>query len=211
MKKITVRTNFTYKANAKRRIAQALAVGVGQAAAALAAEQKRGLGRGARFRASAPGSAPNVQRGQLRNAIQSANDTANPLKAYAGVMGPKRLGYALLHETGQPNVIRPKNAKYLKVPVNDAARRADERGGAGPVATFIKRRGKPPILIGDGKVRYKDAGSGLRINAFPVWVLKDYVLTVKRPYLLPAVARAKPEMTRRFQQAAAAFIRKGVA
>lgn len=156
--------------------------GLTLAAIDAAGHAKRSMGRGGRFRSSAPGTPPNVQRGILRNAI--AYQPSTELRSAMGVVA--NVNYARIQETG--GTITGKG-KHLTVPVNDAAKRFSEKVGSvrlGRFAVIRSRRGAL-LLVGADKLRYRNKGAGININDAPVFVLKRSIRLPARPFLRPAV------------------------
>lgn len=164
-----------------------------------------------RFDPSPAGGPPGKKRGQLRNSIQTA--LQKPMIARVG----SNLRYGDAHEFGSPSkevpIIRAKNVKYLPVPVNDAAKRLHESKGTRSLRTMGTFRlikplfGKQVLLVGDAGVRtqfYGKDASGksitVRRNDQPVFVLKKSIRIPKRPFMAPALAKARGSagLTREF-------------
>lgn len=168
-----------------RAVRNAANAGLTAAAIEAGGFMKRGMSKGPRLRSSAPGSAPNVQRGQLRNTITFAPSTN--LRSAAGT----NVRYGAIQERG--GVIRAKG-KYLLVPVNDVAKRMSEDGKKMGKARFVPRPGRDPLLIGVDNVRNSigQGKSAQHFNGQPVFVLKRSVTLPPRPWALPAVMKNKP-------------------
>jgi hypothetical protein len=162
----------------RRRIAAAVNAGLTAGAQTAADGIRRGLGRGARFTPSPPGSPPNRQRGALAAAI--SHEPGKRLRAAAGVVR----GFAyMIHERG--GTITPKRSKYLPVPVNAAAKRIAETGTLrGTRMKYIPRRGSPLLV---GYTPRKVMVQGRNIGGVPVFVLKKSVRIPARPFVVPGV------------------------
>lgn len=102
------------------------------------------------------------------------------------------LKYAAIQEFG--GVITAQG-KALTVPIHRDARRASEQGQSvreafGDTLAFIKRKGKPPLLV--------------RPEGFDVmYVLVKSVTLPPRPYFRPTLAKQKEPMNKVFAKAAA--------
>lgn len=155
------------------------------------------FGRGGRFKSSTPGTPPNIQRRGLSRSIQVKQSGIS-------VIVGSNLPYGWVHETGnngQP--IRAKNVKFLPVPINDAARRLHESKGTQSLRSYSMRFvrpmfGKQALLVGDAGVRTEvsvTGADGKRKKVIrkdqPVFVLKKSIRVPKRPFMAPALARAR--------------------
>jgi len=148
---------------------------------------------------------PNHQRGGLANSIQVQ---AIGNKAIVG----SNLPYGHIHEFG--GVIRAKKTKYLPIPLNMSARALAEKGGTGGLKTkgtfklISPNFGRTLLLVRDTKFKakmYINGADGKRKyktlqNTEPVFLLKRSVRMPKRPFMAPALARARnnPAMVRVF-------------
>jgi hypothetical protein len=173
---------------------RSMAVGITRAAVAVASEMKRGLGRGARFTPSAPGTPPNRQRSGLANSIGStkATEAGSRFTASAGTA----LRYGGLHERG--GTIRAKGGKFLPVPINVAAKRLREthQGSLRSLPMkVIRTKGGKLYLMGDDRVRYTNKQAGLRVNNKPIFALRKSVRMPRRPWAAPALAKATKDGT----------------
>jgi len=152
------------------------------------------FGRGGRFKSSTPGTPPNIQRRGLSRSIQVKQSGIS-------VIVGSNLPYGPVHEFG--GVIRAKNVKYLPVPINDAARRLHESKGTQSLRSYSMRFirpmfGKQALLVGDAGVRTEmsvTGADGKRKKVIrkdqPVFVLKKSIRMPKRPFMAPALARAR--------------------
>ena len=106
--------------------------------------------------------------------------------------------YAHIHELG--GTIKPKNVKYLPVPINEAAMRLHESKGTQSLRSFNMRLFKLPsgrmYLRGEDKVRtqqYVTGADGKRREVVdhtkPVFRLMRSVRLPKRPYAVPALEK----------------------
>ena len=158
---------------------------------------KRSIG-GGRYKSSPPGMPPANKRGMLRNSIQV--QASGKLSAIVG----SSAFYGWVHETGNNGKpIHAKNVRFLPVPVNDAARRLHEKKGmqslrSYPMRLIIPMFGKQALLVGDAGVRtqqYVTGADGKRKTDVrkdqPVFVLKRSIRMPKRPFMAPALARAR--------------------
>lgn len=180
----------TYRSNRGRLQSVLLGAfneGVGAAAAVLASGMKRIMSRGPRGMSSPEGTPPNVQRGQLRNSMQST--PGHNLRAYAG----SNVKYARIQDKG--GIVRPVNARALTVPIGIRGRRASELGGArGMNLVPIRTRGGKLLLID-------------RNDKVPIFVLKDIVHLPARPWAMPALNANSRAMVRTFNRTARARIK----
>ena len=180
-----------FQAGARRAIASGLTA----AAQRVAAIMKINMSRGNRMSAAPIGRPPNRQQSNLANSIGhiAAKESGGKFVSSAGTALPS----GRIHELG--GVIKPgPGKKYLVGPVNIAAKRAMEKtsGGVRSLKTRIFRSKKGNlIMIGDKKVRYRNDPAGIRVNAQPVFVLKESVRMPKRPWAAPALAKAKTDPT----------------
>jgi len=144
---------------------------------------------------SPPGSPPAVNTGELRRSFawgkggEPRNENGlnqaigNGLKRIVGT----RLVYAKIHEFG--GIIRAKG-KALLVPLNAEARRMQKRGNIrAQKLVYIKRRGKPPLLVKEIKRKRTSRfqlDPGFRIGA--TFILLPQVRIPARPFMRPAAA-----------------------
>lgn len=189
------------------------AVGAGALAMGKAVQNdiRENFSSGRRLQSSSAGSAPMIQRNQLRNSIDVAlvGDMVARVGSKFGdvrsaVKGGAAVKYGWVQETGNGGApIRAKNVKYLPVPVNDAARRLHESKGMQSLRAYPMRFIKPmfgrqALLVGDNGVRtqfYTKDASGKSKTVVrrdqPVFVLKKSITIPKRPFIAPALARAR--------------------
>lgn len=154
-----------------------------------------------KFASSPVGTPPAKHRRQLANSIQVAMHA--PLVARVG----SNLAYAPVHEFGVPSkevpAIRPKNVKYLPVPVNEAAQRLMQRKGMQSLKSmgsfrFFMSKKNNLMMIGSDKERFEfnakdSAGKTVRVrrNDLPVFVLKKSITMPKRPFMAPALEKSR--------------------
>ncbi|WP_225205385.1 hypothetical protein [Novosphingobium huizhouense] len=106
-------------------------------------------------------------------------------KGVEGVWGVQDVAYALIHELG--GTIEPKNAKFLSVPVSEAAKRAGSPRNMGNLAYVQSIKGQPMLVDQhSGKVHY---------------ILKKRVTIPARPYLRPAADAKYPELAANIRKA----------
>lgn len=153
---------------------------------------------------SAPGSPPGTSDGGLRRSIQTVE--VSPLHVRVG----SNLFYGLVQETGNwGRPIVPREKKFLLIPLSREARRmyrAVNFNGRAMNLKLIPRKGKPTLLV-------KDVGrhGGRGWAQKPLFILKKSVRLPKRPWAVPALMLAKPQMSRVFAQTAARVARGGAA
>lgn len=199
---------------------QAVKTACGAGAMAMGKEVKNDVRQhfgGGRYKSSAPGTPPNKQRGGLRNSIQV--QASGQLTAIVG----SNLPYAWAHETGNGGVpIRAKKSKFLPVPLNVSARAMLEDGGSlrtkGDFVVISPNFGRTLLLVAkakfaakayvkgaDGKPKYKTIQ-----NTTPVFRLAKSVRMPKRPFMAPALARARnnPSLTTVFAVGTTKALRK---
>jgi phage gpG-like protein len=160
---------------------------------------KASFTRAGRFDSGPVGAPPAIKRGQLRNSIATEKIGDMAVKVGSNVR------YGAIHEYG--GRITARNVKFLPVPVNDAAKRLHETKGmqslrAYPMRLIRPMFGKQALLVGDAGVRtqfYATDASGKRRTVVrkdqPVFVLKKFVDMPKRPFVAPALARARNNPT----------------
>lgn len=175
---------------------------------------KSKFSRAGRFASSPEGSPPSIKRGGLRNSIQ-----VQASGQLASVVG-SNIKYGAVHEFG--GAIKAKNVRFLPVPVNDAARRLHESKGMQSLRAYSMRLivpmfGKQALLVGDAGVRtqqYVTGADGKRKTIIrkdqPVFVLKKSIRVKKRPFMAPALARARgnPALTNVFAVGTTKALRK---
>lgn len=154
-----------------------------------------------KFSSSSAGSPPAKHRNLLSNSIQT--EMGGPLFARVG----SNVAYGPVHEFGVPSkevpAIRAKNVKYLPIPVNEAAKRLMQRKALQSLRVmgnfrFFMSKKNNLIMIGDKKERFEfnakdSAGKTIRVRRsdLPVFVLKKSITMPKRPFMAPALARAR--------------------
>jgi len=150
---------------------------------------------------SSPGSPPGVDRGGLRRSIVWAFTSAQ--SAQVGSI----LKYGAYLERGTNYTSRP-----VPVPVNHAARRMLRTlgiSGGSRVSlrtknlTFIKRKGKPPLLVEKTKTG-KDKMNGA------VFVIKRTRMAA-RPWIVPSFNAAKQEITDRMRRTYGQVLMRSIA
>lgn len=170
--------------------------------------QKSFVKVGHRHRASPAGGPPGIQRGDLMNRMQFV--LHKPMVVRVG----SPLPYDAMHEFG--GTITARNVKYLPVPVNDAAKRLHESKGTrstrslrtmGTFRLIKPLFGRQVLLVGDAGVKTEfntkdSAGKSITVrrNDQPVFVLKKSIRIPKRPFMAPALAKARGStgLTREF-------------
>ena len=166
--------------------------------------------RTGRYTSSAPGMPPNIRRGFLRRSIQVRPKGDISAEVWSDAV------YAKILDRG--GVIRPKRAKYLIVPVNDAARRFSEvKQGSLRNYPFDFKKLKSGRMYLTGRFTrnagfYKDA-SGKRVRVTPknepVFRLAKSVRIPRRPYVQPTLDRIKgPESLRYFKGGVEHYIKR---
>ena len=164
-------------------------VSVGKLAVVTMQESFPSLGR---FRSSPAGMPPNQRRSGLSRSFQSVPSGEMNAMVFSQVP------YAHIHELG--GTIKPKNVKYLPVPINEAAMRLHESKGTQSLRSFNMRLFKLPsgrmYLRGEDKVRtqqYVTGADGKRREVVdhtkPVFRLMRSVRLPKRPYAVPALEK----------------------
>ena len=145
-----------------------------------------------RFASSPRGTPPAKHSGNLSNSV-----TVVPAGDLVVKVGPTVI-YGHVHEFGKE--IAALNVRYLRIPINDAAKRWNETGGvkslrSGAFKLFRSKRGNL-IASGAENVKYgyyKTTVMGKRVrvnlNAKPVFLLKPTVSIPPRPFLRPALKR----------------------
>lgn len=185
---------------------QAVKTACGAGAMSMGTEVKDDVNRhfgSVRFFSSRPGTPPNIQRNGLRKSMQV--QASGKLTAIVG----SSAFYGWIQESGnEGRPITAKKTKYLPVPINPAARRLMERKGEQSLRAMGTFRlikplfGKNALLIGDKKQRANisyDGADGKRkeknIGGEPVFVLKKSIRLPKRPFMAPALKRARGNKT----------------
>jgi len=202
---VRVSVNFD-RGRFDQQVERAVNAGISRAAFEGKQFMSRGLGKGkGDYAASAAGSPPNVQRGQLRSSITSTE--AVNFRASAGTP----LKYGLIQERG--GVIRPKKGKFLPVPLNIPAKRIMEREGT-PKNTktqLIRTKNGKLLLWGEDKQKVKNrAGRKVIADQVPIWILVKQVKFPPRPWCLPAVERNRDAIANSAIKRAAQVFRQGV-
>lgn len=162
-------------------------------AKAIQVDIKRSFGSHGRYKSSPPGTPPNKRRSSLANSIDIA--LSAPMTA---LIGTNKV-YGLVHEFGKH--IAARNGRFLIIPLNEAAARQNEVGGIRTTpgkVRFFRSKSLNLIAVGGGKVkapqRVKGADGRTRHvspASQPRWWLKDTVWIPPRPFLRPAMERAK--------------------
>jgi len=167
---------------------------------------KKSFGSYGRYKSGPAGKPPNRQRSRLVNSIQ-AQQSGIPV-----IVG-SNVPYGWVHETGNGGrPIAAKKTKYLPVPLNASARALLEDGGTGGLKTKgtfkLVFMGRHLILVRDKKFKameYVTGADGLRKyktieNTEPRFILKKSIRMPKRPFMAPALARARknPTLTNAF-------------
>lgn len=148
-----------------------------------------------KYAPSAPGEPPARKKNKLSDSITAAVISDVKVAIYPAIK------YGPVHEFG--GTITPTSSKYLRVPINTAAKRLSESEGTqslrniGVFRIFKSKRGNL-IAAGAEKVRtqrYETGPDGKRktiVNwSEPVFVLKPSVEMPPRPFMRPALERAK--------------------
>lgn len=209
----------------KARVFDACNRGLTSAAITLSGHMRSGMSKGSRFSSSPPGSPPNVQRGGLRRGI--THTPGVNLRSSAGASAS--IPYAMIQERG--GTIRPRNSKYLPVPINIAAKRLLELhgmrtqtlgGGSGFVRTgglrrlnlqFIRSKSGQAMLVGrrPKSVRWSVGGGGfLGVRELPAFVLKRSIRIPPRPWAVPALTRNKANIYASFHRVASRAIGQAI-
>lgn len=158
---------------------------------------KRHFGSHGRYKSSPPGMPPNKQRSSGGLAGRMQVQASGRLSAIVG----SNIEYAAIHEFG--GIIRAKKSKFLPVPLNTSARAMLEDGGSlrtkGDFTVISPNFGRTLLLVAqakfaakanvtgaDGKRKYKTIE-----NTQPRFILKKSVRMPKRPYMAPALKRAR--------------------
>lgn len=158
---------------------------------------KRHFGSHGRFKSSPVGQPPNRQRSGAGLASRIQVQASGRLTAIVG----SNIKYAAIHEFG--GIIRASKSKFLPVPLNVSARALLEKGGSlrtkGDFTVISPNFGRTLLLVAqakfaakanvkgaDGKTKYKTIQ-----NTTPVFKLVKSVVMPKRPYMAPALKRAR--------------------
>lgn len=177
----------------------------------------KSFGSHGRFKSGPVGHPPNRQRSGAGLASRIQVQASGRLTAIIGAA----IEYGAIHEFG--GVIPAKKTKYLPVPLNIAARALMEKGGTGGLKTKGKFKlifaGRHLLLVAedkfaakanvtgaDGKRKYKTIE-----NTQPRFILKKSVRMPKRPYMAPALKRARNNagLTNTFAVGATKSLMKG--
>lgn len=177
----------------QRLVVHALNRGVGAAASRLASGMRSIMSTGAPRTSSAPGTPPNVQRGQLRNSMQST--PGRGLRAFAGT----NVKYGRILDRG--GTIYPKNARMLAVPLGPEGRRASELVGN----NGIRSLNLVPAKNRSGTIFLKRPGKGGEF----LFKLQKSVHIRERPWAMPAVRASSRAMVATFARVARQTIRAG--
>lgn len=170
------------------KLTRALNKGVTNAALAAATQAERSFGSDHGGSPSSPGSPPNSQTGHLRNSIAFASPESLGTPGHAAYGTSVEYGRHL--EFGA--VVRPRNVKYIPVPVNKAAKDMLRRLKGASLRTqklkFIKYKNGTKMLreVTPAKGKIKANGAA--------FVLKLVVVIVARPWIERASRDAKWEM-----------------
>lgn len=177
------------------KLEQSITRGLQHTGQALMKDATDSLGKRARGKSSQPGTPPNSQSGQLQ---QSFGVAVNGRTARVAATAP----YARIQERG--GVIRPKNAKYLWMPIN--ARRMDTprnvMADKSKIAFIPRRRG--------GFFVVKKSASGRKTKSGLLYVLLNQVWLPARPYMGPSLRRMSPKLAGIFADAAGKHFMAGV-
>lgn len=173
--------------------------GLGRSCDVLVAFIKKSIVKTSWFNPAPAGGPPGTVTGNLRQSIQSTNPERGVARVFTNYT------HARVHEFG-PMIIRPKNKKYLTIPMN--VRAAQMRANTKDLRTqnLIFVRGRHP-----GKAYlYETRGKGKNARSELMFVLKKFVKMPARPFMLPAARN--PEVIKRmgvaFTQGFVATIRK---
>jgi len=131
--------------------------------------------------------------GLLRKSILSAIDTRGAQvtgRVYPGI-GGKYPPYGAVHEKGK--TIRPKKAKYLKIPLDPAMQTLAGR------KLYPKR---DETFVKGNMIYMKDTGK-------PVFVLKSSVRIPARPYMAPSVRETETQVVKILGEIVPITIRAG--
>lgn len=124
------------------------------------------------------------QTGDLTRSIQITKAAFQREQFVVGQWGSTDVGYALIHEVG--GTIVPKRAKFLAVPVTEAAKRTSSPRQM-PGLRYGQTSGGQPVLVdASGKVQY---------------LLRRKVTIPARPYLRPAADLKYPELAGNIRKA----------
>lgn len=124
------------------------------------------------------------QTGDLTRSIQIVKAAFRSGEFVIGQWGSTDLRYALIHEIG--GTIVPKRAKFLTVPVTEAAKKAGSPRNM-PGLHFGKTAGGQPVLLDQGgRVQY---------------LLRKKVTIPARPYLRPAADAIYPNLAANIRKA----------
>ena len=203
------RTTVTWNVD-KFQAALVPAINKGLTAAALVcAEQARELLSGPS--PSAPGSPPGVDTGHLRNSISHVSPEAagTPLKAHFGTA----VFYGRHLEFGA--YIKPKQAKYLAIPVDRGLAQKLQRGankahGTSGFSYGVRNipglkyippgKGSKPgyggklVMARSSKVHVRGQKNGRKVSAgATAFILKDFVIIRKRPWIMQSALMAAPK------------------
>ena len=150
----------------------------------------------------------NVRSGRLRASISGSamKDTRGNIVLQLQAGGrDKDVSYARIHEDGGKRgdgIIRPRNAKFLTVPISDklftgagVQRYASVRDVPEPLSFAQSRKGQPLLVH--------------QMTGEVFYILKKQVKIPRRPYLKPAVDRVNREIGRELPPIIGAEVRIG--
>ncbi|MED5546199.1 MAG: phage morphogenesis protein [Pseudomonadota bacterium] len=125
------------------------------------------------------------QTGILEGAINIITFAYENEKGVTGVWGVQDVAYARIRELG--GTITPKKAKFLAIPISDAARRAGSPRQMANLAYVQSVKGQPMLVDADsGDVHY---------------LLRKRVVVHADPYLRPAADAIYPQLTENIRKA----------
>jgi hypothetical protein len=148
-----------------------------------------------KYAPSSPGEPPARKKNNLSNSITAAVIDDVRVAVYPAIK------YGPAHEFGK--TITPTTSKFLRIPVNESAKRLSESEGTKSlrnigVFRIFKSKAGNLIAAGAEKVRtqrYETGADGKRKTIVnwnqPVFVLKPFVELPARPFMRPALKRAK--------------------
>ena len=162
----------------------------------------KGFSRTGRYTSSPQGTPPNIRRGFLRRSFQVRG--GNNLSSI--IWSDSK--YARVHDSDRNGTltIRPKTAKHLTVPKNEAAARFLESKGTNSLRNydfmFFVSKGKKFLVAQFGVTagQYYTNAKGKRVRKIakyaPLIELKRFIRMPRRPYIAPMLKRISGDPAR---------------
>lgn len=199
-------TDFSQMQPFINTVIQSCRYGVGRMAERVVTHVQESFPRAGKFQSGPKGQPPAIKSNMLANSMTYM--ITSPVSVRIG----PTIKYGEVHEFGM--TIQPRTKKFLRVPVNNAAKTLNAKSAnasllaLGKFRIFKSKKGNL-IALGQDKVKsrqYVTNAEGKRVvkssNDQPVFVLKKSVRIPARPFMAPALqwSASNPELTKAFQR-----------